>query len=340
MRYPRFIQKGDTIAVTAPSEGNSEELDYIRLERAESKLMDKGFRIIETPDVRTCTNGRSASATVRAKEFEEVWTNPAVKAIVAAKGGDYLMEMLSYINFDLLKDNPVWFQGFSDNTSITFLLTTICDIASVYSNNFNDYAMENWHKSLINNIDILQGETVVQNAFDMYQDGFFSGVDGTESYNLTTSVEWKIITGEASIKDNICMKGRLLGGCLDVLLNLVGTRFDKVHEFVEKYSDDGIVWYMESFSLDGGSLERGLWQLGEAGWFEHVKGFIFGRPAFYNAEGYSDYQTAAMSQINKYGVPVIFDADIGHKPPQFTLINGAMCTVDCINKSIEMYFEE
>ena len=52
---------------------------------------------------------------------------------------------------------------------------------------------------------------------------------------------------------------------MDVLLNLVGTRFDKTKEFVQKYKEDGILWYLESFSLDSDSLTRGLWQLKEAG---------------------------------------------------------------------------
>ena len=45
------------------------------------------------------------------------------------------------------------------------------------------------------------------------------------------------------------LKGRTIGGCLDVLIALVGTRFDKTKSFIEKYKEDGFIWYLESFNL-------------------------------------------------------------------------------------------
>ena len=120
----------------------------------------------------------------------------------------------------------------------------------------------------------------------------------------------------------------MLGGCLDVLLNLVGTGYDKVAEFADRYSADGIMWYMESFALNSESIERGLWQLGEAGWFNKAKGFIFGRPAFFGTDTDTTYEEAVMNVLARYNVPVIINADIGHKPPQLTMVNGAIGQLD------------
>ena len=66
-----------------------------------------------------------------------------------------------------------------------------------------------------------------------------------------------------------------------------------------------------------------LWKLKELGWFENVKGFIFGRPCFYKSFADISYMDAAMTVLSQFNVPVIFDADIGHKEPQWTIINGA-----------------
>lgn len=52
------------------------------------------------------------------------------------------------------------------------------------------------------------------------------------------------------------MEGRLLGGCLDCLVNLVGTGYDKVAAFVEKYKEDGIIWFLESCDLNVFSIAR------------------------------------------------------------------------------------
>lgn len=167
MIYPEFIRRGDTVYVTAPSDGNKDDVDYIRLDRAKEALRERGVDTLETPDVRKSENGRSSDAKLRADEFTKAWLSEA-KAVFAAKGGDYLMEMLPYVPFGELCRKPKWFQGFSDNTSIGFILSTCYDIASIYGDNFNTFAMEEWHKSVSDNWRILSGETVTQYSFDMY----------------------------------------------------------------------------------------------------------------------------------------------------------------------------
>ena len=347
MIIPEFLKKNDIIAVTAPSDGNSEDIDIIRLERAKDALMSRGMRVIETPDVRNSLNGRSASAKLRAEEFLEAWNCDEVKAVISAKGGDFLMEMLSYLPFEKLAAKPKWFQGYSDNTSIGFILSTKYDIASIYCNNFNDFAMENWHESIRNNWDILCGRSVIQKSFDMYQDGFFKGETGTEGYDLTCPVRWDHINvsgsdnvskaeNEQSSQDDLHMRGRLTGGCLDVILNIVGTRFDNVKEYVKRYADDGILWFFESFSLSSEDIERGLWQLKEAGWFENASGFIFGRPAFFSTTTDTTFNEAILNALGSLGVPIITGADTGHKPPQFTMVNGALCELYYSNGAASM----
>ena len=333
MIYPDFLKKGDTIYVTAPSDGNSESIDYIRLDRAKAALSDRGYNVKETMNVRTSTLGRSTTAVERAAEFMEAYENG--NAVISAKGGDFLMEMLSYTDFEKLSKKAAWFQGYSDNTSIGFILTTAYDVASVYCNNFNDFAMDVWHESLSNNISILEGKDVTQHSFDMYQNGFFKGETGKEGYNLTDKVCLNLVDDKYEGK-NIHMRGRLIGGCLDVLLNLCGTRFDKVKDYVLKYKADGIIWFIESFSLGSEDIERGLWQLYEAGWFENVKGFVFGREAFFSTTTETDYRQALEHALSKFNVPVIMNADIGHKPPQLTMINGAVADIDYNNGRMEM----
>lgn len=335
MIYPEFITKGDTVYVTAPSDGNKDDVDYIRLDRAKAALRERGVETIETPDVRKSEKGRSAAAKQRADEFTEAWFSGA-KAVFAAKGGDFLMEMLTFVPFDRLCREPKWFQGFSDNTSIGFILSTCYDIASIYGDNFNTFAMEDWHRSVSDNWRILCGETVTQYSFDRYQDGWVNHETGREGYELTTPVEWKCINESGPVT----VAGRLTGGCLDVLLNLAGTKYDRVKEYVKRYRRDGILWFIESFSLGGGDIERGLWQLGEAGWFENVKGFVFGRPAFFTPEYDVTYEEALMNGLGKYNVPIIAGADIGHKPPQFTVVNGAYGILTCMDGkgSLDMKF--
>ena len=326
MIYPKFLENGSAIGVTALSDGNRKVTDFVRLDNGMEHFKRKGYEIIETAHVRTSEKGRSADGKTRAAEFEELIENDKVKWIVAAKGGDFLVEMLTFVDFDRIKHNPTWIQGYSDNTGITFTVTTNCDIATVYGCNFSDFGMELWHKALEDNLELIEGKKIEQTSYDLYEDGFYDRVTGLEGYILEKPVHWRNLTTD----DEIIMSGRLLGGCLDVLLNLVGTRFDNTNNFIEQYKEDGIVWYLESFSLTSEALTRGLWQLKEAGWFQYVKGFIFGRPAFFDQESYIPYGEAVLSVLGVLKVPIILEADIGHKAPQMTLINGAMASIHSI----------
>lgn len=363
MIYPEFIKKGGTIGVTAPSDGNKKDTDFIRLDSAKEKLQAKGYKLMETAHVRSSYKGRSTDGKTRADEFAELIKNTDVQWIISAKGGDYLMEMLPFVDFNMMKDYPTWIQGYSDNTGIIHTVTTNCDMATVYGCNFNDFGMESWHKAISDNLSILEGNPITQTSFDQYEDGFYDRVTGLEGYNLGKQVYWRNVTENKTDnttenkKDNVTgnttdnttknattqevtVSGRLLGGCLDVLLNLVGTKYDKTVPFLEKYKEDGILWYLESFSLSSEALTRGLWQLREAGWFQTAKGFVFGRPAFFDEEGEISYEEAVLTAIGGLSVPVILDADIGHKAPAMTIINGAMGTITCVDGkgSLKMEF--
>ena len=324
MKFPIFLQKGDWIGVTAPSDGNRKEMDFARLELACKNLLDAGYPTYLTPNVKKSDRGRSSIAPVRKSEMMELIQDDRIKSIVLAKGGDFLMEVLSLLDFDEIKNYPKWIQGFSDSTSLLFVLTTGFDIATMYSNHFNDFAISPWHLSQQYNFELLKGNRICQKSFDYYEDDFHDKKNPADGYEKDCPVRWKSFSNKAVVAE-----GRMIGGCMDVLLNLIGTRFDYVKRFVETYCEDGILWYLESFSLDAENITRGLWQMKEAGWFKYVRGFVFGRPCMFRSFlGYT-YEEAVLSVLEEYNVPVIFDADIGHKGPQFTIVNGALATVTC-----------
>lgn len=318
MQYPAWLKKGDRIGVTACSDGNCEEMDEVRLASAKEQLSEYGYRIKETPDVRTSEKGRSAPAAVRAKELAELVQEKEVTLVLAACGGDYLMEMLPYVDYEKIAANPKWYQGYSDPTGLLYTITTICDLATVYASNYKDFAMRPWHDSLRHNLALLEGKEAEQESFSYYTDGFVEPVTGYETYREDKPVFWK------TKQEELRLSGRLLGGCLDVLLNLVGTRFDKTASFIRRYQKDGILWYLESFALDGGQLTRGLWQLKEAGWFEGASGFVFGRPTFFKSELGMTYEETVEEALAALGKPIVLEADFGHKPPRMAIVNGAL----------------
>ena len=340
MIYPENLEKGFYIGVTATSAGFDNEADYRRLDNGICNFQKLGYPAIVTPNVRTNIKGRSSDGRTRAYEFMSLIEDPRVRVVFAASGGDFLVEMLPYIDFNKISVNPKWVQGFSDTTGLVFTITTNLDMATIYSYNFSTFGMETWHKSLSDNLRILEGHDVEQNSFDLYQDGYYKRVTGLEGFVPEKKVEWKNIFPYGKNNDKgIVMQGRALGGCLDCLVNLAGTRFDKTEEFVRKYRQDGILWFLESYDLNSAALTRSLWQLKEAGWFFGAVGFIFGRPAMYEGIYDISYEEAVCSVLGDLNVPIIMNADIGHKHPQFTMINGAIAKVKSANNKGSIVFE-
>lgn len=334
MIIPEFLKPGDTLGVTAPSHPIDKEEDQYRFRNAKAKLRKHGYKVIFTDNVFVQADryGRSGDGRSKAEEFNNLVNNPSVKGIYSAAGGDFLSEMLPYVDLEAFKKNPKWVQGYSDNTSLLYYLTTKGDIATAYGANFSDFGMQNWDVSVRRGLEVLEGKCLKQTSFDAYQNGFGERSTGLEGYSKDTEVEWKCVCGQKHEWSEVIFRGRLIGGCMDVVLNLAGTPYDGTAGFLEKYKDDGIIWYLESFDLHFEQMMEGLWKMREMGWFDHVSGFVFGRPLFYPTETWDGmplpaYEEVLEERLGELGVPVIADADIGHKGPQFVMINGRKAQV-------------
>ena len=64
-------------------------------------------------------------------------------------------------------------------------------------------------------------------------------ITGVEGENLDTKVYWNTFENKA-----INVSGRILAGCLDIVMELAGTKYDGICEFAEKYKEDGIIYVL------------------------------------------------------------------------------------------------
>ena len=240
--------------------------------------------------------------------------------------------------------------GYSDNTNFTFLLTTICDVASIYGPCAGTFGMEPWDESIEDCFSLFTGKKLMMQSYPLWEkEGLRDEEHPLEPYNLT---EQSLVRGFLTQKDHtgevqafetegtIEFKGRLIGGCMDCLVNLTGTKFDQVKSFNERYKEDGIIWYLESCDLNVFGIRRAIWQMIHAGWFEHVKGFLIGRPLHFGEEmiGLDQYH-AVIDLLKEYQVPVMMDLDIGHLAPMMTLINGSTASVCAENGKVKINME-
>ena len=327
MRIPKFVKKESVIGVVAPSDGADNELKVKRFKNACSKLESLGYKIKFSDNVFNSFMGRSTSEKQRAKEFNEMISDKKVDLIMCASGGEFLLEILPYIDFELLKNNPKFVCGFSDPTGLLYPITTKCDIATIYGKNFSNFGMEEYHKSEEDFLKIINGIDVMQDSYDKYEGSYVEKVTGLESYNLDSDVKWMTVKDE-----DIFIRGRIIGGCLDVISELSGTKYDGSKEFTEKYKDDGIIWYFDNCELSYEEVIRVLWKFNELGYFKYTKAVIFGRFGVNNTNiGYNINECLSDSVLNSLNIPIIYDADISHKGPSMNIINGAIAKIEVKN---------
>ena len=146
-------------------------------------------------------------------------------------------------------------------------------------------------------------------------------------YHLTEPLNIRTFVGREQTDQAVRFRGRLLGGCMDCRVNLTGTRFDRTDAFVERYREDGIIWFLEACDLNVFATRRAMWQMEEAGWFRHVKGFLFGRPRNGETMMNLDAYNAVLEVAGRKGVPVVTDVDLGHLPPMMPIVVGSMAEV-------------
>lgn len=340
MIYPKFLEKGSYIGVPAPSSGAYDELHKYKYENAKLKLEEMGYKCILSDNINVSEIGRSSSAKIRAEEINKMFESKEIDFIMCAAGGDFLVEILPYVDFKKITNNPKFVQGFSDPTGLLFPITTKYDIATIYGNNFGEYGVQDYDRSVIENLKILQGDLIQQDNYEMYENesANIENPTGLEGYNFTDKVEWKLLNGVS--QGNVSTRGRIIGGCLDIIAEIAATKYDGTSEFIEKYKDDGIIWYFDNCELTMEELIRTLWKLNELEYFKHSKCIVFGRngihKSFYN---YTMEEALKDSVIANLDIPVIYDADISHKGPCMTIINGAIATVVYENGRGNIKFE-
>lgn len=321
MYYPKFLKKNDTIGICAPSAGVGRGLDFY--EKSVARLIEEGFKINETFSVRV-NNLRSNNAENRAQEFNNLIKDNNTDMVICAAGGDFLCEIMPLIDWEAIKDNPKWIQGASDPTNILYPITTKFDIATMYGLNANEYHII--HQNTDDSINLIQGNMVIQHSYNKYQ---LVDYDAKEIL-YTEDVIWKS-------KRDFYHRGRLIGGCIDVIKDLMGTPYDGTKEFIERYKDDGIIWYIDNYALSAESLYRTLLQMKYAGYFKHTKAIIIGRVCFESSETGMTYQECYEKALEN--IDYVYDADIGHTNPKMTLINGAIINIEVKDKKGVISFE-
>jgi muramoyltetrapeptide carboxypeptidase len=339
MKDIKLLKKNGKISLVAPSFGCTTEPYETRLKEAIKFFKKEGYQVEEGENI-FLDKGVMSSNTPkkRAEEFNKAYLESDSDIIISVGGGELMNEMLPYINFKKLKKAPgKLFVGFSDNTNLTFTLTTICEVPSLYGCNAPSFCYQPLEYSSLDGYRLIKGEINKTIGYPKWQKT--KPEVEPEPCDLPICDETKIIKTYPK-GEHFEMEGMLLGGNLDILSNLVGTKYDKVKKFINKYKDVGFIWYLEACDLNVLSIRRALFQLREAGWFKYTKGFLIGRPLCFGQKigGVNQYN-ACKSVLKKFHVPVLMDVDLGHFYPSMPIFNGKIAKVIYKDKNIEIEYK-
>lgn len=321
--YPQ-LNTCATIGVTAPSSGVASELHEL-VKLACSRLERNGFQVVCGDTVWTQDKAKSAPALKRAAEFNAMMADNEIDIIIPPWGGELLIEILEYINYENMKNK--WVLGYSDTSGLLLAITLKTGIATAHGTNlvdlrgeFSDETTAMWQPVL----STTTGESVLQKSSELYQKEWEHENPSPCVFHLTEKTIWKAVSNR-----KVKMQGRLLGGCIDIIRHLIGTPFGNVQRFRNTFLEgEAIIWYLENCELSTTDLRRTLVQMKLAGWFDHCAGLMFGRsPANNPVENYT-VEDVYQELADELGLPVVYDIDCGHVPPQITFINGAYAEIE------------
>ena len=322
IQYP--IMQTQSIGVTAPSSGVAPEI-HETLKKAILRQEQRGFAVTVGKTAWTQAFAKSAPAEIRAAELMDMLVDPSIGIVMPPWGGELLVEILEFMDFQ--KIPPKWVVGYSDISVLLLAITLKTGIATAHGLNFVDTRgpeMDAVSAKWLEVLHLAAGESIEQQASEKYQLNWDHEKPSPVTFHLTENTEWKTVSGESEQ-----MEGRLLGGCIDVIRHLIGTPYGDVDAFRQRHiPGEPVIWYLENCEMNIADLKRSLTQMKYAGWFYGISGIVFGRsPANEPVNGYTaERMYADLSE--ELGVPIVYDIDCGHVPPQLTFINGAYAVIE------------
>lgn len=330
MKYPKPLQKGSTIAITAFSSGIAQD-HLARFEVVTEHLKQQGFQLV----VGQCLLGQfkhvSAPLEKRVEELMAFLMDDDIDAIYPPWGGELAMELLPLIDFSKLeKAKPKWILGFSDISTISAVFTSKLQWASAHCSNLMDLTPQSTDPLTLNTLTHLAtplGEEFRQVASSMHANSWPDIVNKPSSgfiANTPSNWRWLVKPDSSSM-----IEGRLIGGCWDTLSHLFDTEYLDLSAFAKRYPE-GVLLYLENAEMPPTEVARTILNMKFRGVFSHINGLLLGRNAASepNSDQALSYDEAIKNGLACTGIPVMMDLDIGHLPPNLTLINGAVAKVE------------
>ena len=314
---PQKLKAGDEIRVVAPSTGIriiGADCRQIAKERFEAmglkvsfgkNTIDDNFDMFGSTDVMK-----------RAEDIMEAFKDKNVKAIFTIIGGFNSNQVLPFLDYEIIKQNPKIVCGFSDITALLNGIRAQTGLVTFYGPHYssvgmlkgNEYALDALQKVLFD------GVYTWRPAAEWSDDLWF--IDQQKRAFVKNDGWWVLQEGKA--------EGVLEGGNLGTYILLNGTPYQP------EFKPDTILAVEDCFTAEAADAKyfmRQLQALVQREDFKNVRAVLIGR--FQKASNVTREKLAYIIQNipQLKGLPVIANMDFGHTTPVATLPLGGYCKV-------------
>jgi muramoyltetrapeptide carboxypeptidase len=270
---PKALKPGDTIGVVAAASNIKQDL----LEQGCRELESLGFKTYCRPDITTSFRYFSGPHERRIGEFLEMLKSPDIHAIFCARGGYGSGHLIPSVDRDTMLANAKIVTGSSD---ITILLNWIerCGVVS-------------FHGPMV--------ATAIREGVSGYNRATMVGL-------LQAKETVRFPTNGASMLRTGIGEGRLIGGCLSLVVSTLGTK----HEIDTRDS----ILILEDLDTKPYQIDRMITHLKHAGKFESVHGVVFGEMlncAQHPEQGYT-LEEVLLDLLREYKFPILYGFSTGH----------------------------
>ena len=328
IRKPAALKSGDLVAVLSPSWGGPGQFPHIH-EKGLEPLRRWGLRIREYPSTRASPEQLFADPSLRARDINDAFADPEVKAIIATIGGDDSVRLLPLLDAAIIAANPKILLGYSDITTLHVFARLQGRITFYGPTIMSGFAQMDYFPELEQHVRSMLFEPSANyeyQTFGHYCEGYEDWGDPIRAGNvrgLTSTRGWRWLQGAEPVQ------GELFGGCFEVLEFLKGTRFWPAADFWS-----GKILFLETSEEKPApvAVQRMLRNYGTQGILDRIVALLVGRARDYSPAEKEELDQRVMqiivNEVRRSDLPVVTNMDFGHTDPQFILPIGIRARVD------------
>ncbi|MGN8226543.1 S66 peptidase family protein [Gracilimonas sp. BCB1] len=295
---PKALKAGDTLGLAAPASPIYESSVF---DEMLTNLQELGFNLKLGEHVRNQKGYLAGTDQQRADDLMNMFRDPQVDGVMCIRGGWGCNRILPLLDYDVFKNNPKVFCGFSDITSLHMAMYEKSDLITFHG----PVGKSNWNPFTTNAFKqiILDGETP----------NFEIPADDKRNFVITPGT----------------IEGKLLGGNLSVLVSMVGS------DYLPSFED--AILYLEDVGESVYRIDRMLTQLKLAGILDQISGFVFGKCTDCDAGDNSlTLEQVFDDHIKPLDIPAFYGAMISHEDDNITLPVGLDARIDATKKTIHV----